>query len=146
MIPPHPLRNFEIHKYYQNEPKLNVFYSRDNLPKRIKDGGYVINLDGYADVGTPWIASYNSNIEIIYFVRFGVENGPEETKKIIGNKNIKINIFRIPANDSIVCGYFCIVFIGFIFAAKTLIDYISLFSPYDFEKNDNIILNYFKNE
>ena len=32
------------------------------------------------------------------------------------------------------------------FAGKTLIDYTSLFSPYDFLKNDSIILKYFKDE
>ena len=52
-MPPHPLTNFEIQKYYQNEPKFNGVYSKENLPKRsstecnsveIKDGAYVINL------------------------------------------------------------------------------------------------------
>ena len=42
------------------------------------------------------------------------------------------------------CGYFCIGFIGFMLAGKTLIDFTSLFSRYDFEKNDDIILSYFK--
>ena len=42
------------------------------------------------------------------------------------------------------CGYFCIAFIDFMFASKTLIDITSLFSPYDFEKNDKTILKYFK--
>ena len=62
------------------------------------------------------------------------------------HKNAKTNIFRIQSNNSIMCGYFCIGFINFMFAGKTLIDYVSLFSPYDFEKNDNIILSCFKNE
>ena len=48
---PHPLTNFEIQKYYQNEPRFNGVYSRDNLPK-IKDGAYIINLDEYSDIGT----------------------------------------------------------------------------------------------
>ena len=43
-------------------------------------------------------------------------------------------------------GIFCIEFIDFMLADKTLIDYTSLFSHYDFEKNDNMILSYFKNE
>ena len=43
-------------------------------------------------------------------------------------------------------GYFCIGLIDFMFAGKTLIDYTSLFSPYDFEKNDNITLSCFKNK
>ena len=41
MIPPHPLTNFEIQKYYQNKPKFNEVYSRDNLPNKIKYGAYV---------------------------------------------------------------------------------------------------------
>ena len=49
---PHPLTNFEIRKYYENEPRFNGVYSRDNLPETIKTGSYVINLDEYADVGT----------------------------------------------------------------------------------------------
>ena len=55
---PHPLTNFEIQKYYENEPRFNGVYSRDNLPKKIKDGAYVINLDEYKDIGTHWIALF----------------------------------------------------------------------------------------
>ena len=53
---PDSLTNFEIQKYYQNEPRFNGVFSRNNLPKKIKDGVYLINLDEYADVGTHWIA------------------------------------------------------------------------------------------
>ena len=49
---PHPLTNFEIKKYYQREPRFNGVFTRDNLPKIIKDRPYVMNLDNYADVGT----------------------------------------------------------------------------------------------
>ena len=51
LIPPHPLTNFEIQTYYKNEPKFNSVFSRNNLPKKIKDGAYMINFDKYADVG-----------------------------------------------------------------------------------------------
>ena len=81
--------------------------------------------------------------EIVYFDSFGVEHIPEEIKKFISNRNIKANIFRVQANDSM-CGYFCIGFIDFMLAGKTLIDYTNMFSPYDFNKNDSIILSYFK--
>ena len=50
LTPPHSLTNFEIQKYYQNEPRFNGGFSRNNLPKKIKDGAYVINLNEYADV------------------------------------------------------------------------------------------------
>ena len=43
-MPPHPLTNFEIQKYYENERRFNGVFSRDNLPKQIKDETYVINL------------------------------------------------------------------------------------------------------
>ena len=49
---PHPLTNFEIQSYYQNEYRFNGVYSRNNLPNKVKDGAYVINLDKYAGIGT----------------------------------------------------------------------------------------------
>ena len=89
---PHPLTNFEIRRYYQNEPRFNGIYSRDNLPNKIKDGAYVINLDKYADVGTHWIALFCKNNDNIYFDSFRVEHVPKEIEKFIRHKNIKINI------------------------------------------------------
>ena len=102
-MPPHSLTNFEIQKNYQNEPKFNGVFSRDNLPNKIKDGAYVINLDEYSDIGTHWIALYVKNNDITYFDSFGVEHIPKEIKKFIGSKNIIANIFRIKAYDSILC-------------------------------------------
>ena len=57
--------------------------------------------------------------------------------------NIQKIIFRIQANDSVLCGYFCIGFIGFMLKGKSLTEFTNLFSPNDFKKNDLIILNYF---
>ena len=79
-MPLHPLTNFEIQKYYQNEPRFNGVFSRNNLPKKIKDEAYLINLDEYADVGTHWIAWFYKKNTIIYFDSFGVEHIPEEIK------------------------------------------------------------------
>ena len=95
LIPAHPLTSFEIKEYYENEPRLNGVYSRDQLPKTIKNGAYVINLDEYADAGTNWIALYVKNNKVIYFDSFGVEHVPKATKRFIGYKNTKTNIFRI---------------------------------------------------
>ena len=58
LIPPHHLTNFEIQAYYQNEPRFNGAYSRDNLNDKIKNGAYVINLDEYHDIGTHWVALF----------------------------------------------------------------------------------------
>ena len=49
---PHLLTNFEMQKYYLNEPRFNEVLSRENMPKIMKDGAYIINLDEYGDVGT----------------------------------------------------------------------------------------------
>ena len=94
---PHPLTNFEIQKY-QNEPRFNAVYSRDNLTE-IKDGACVINLDENSDIGTHWVALYVHNY-VLYFNSFGVEHIPKEIKEFIDNKNIKTNIFRTQAYDS----------------------------------------------
>ena len=145
LMPPHPLTSFEIQKYYQNELRFTEVFSRNNFPKKIKDG-YVINLDEYADVGTHWIALFCSRTEIVYFNSFGVKHVPEEIKESVRNKNIISNIFRVQANDSIMCGYFCIGFIDFMLAGKRLTNFMSMFPLYDFKKNDNIILTYFEDE
>ena len=87
---------------------------------------------------------YSVKNEIVYFNSFGVEHIPEEIKEFIGNKNIKANIFRVQANNSVMCGYFCIGFIDFMLANKKLTDYTNMFSPNDFDKNDRIIFSYFK--
>ena len=76
----HPLTNFEIQKYYQNQPRFNRVFSRDNLPNKIKNWVYVINLDKYADIGTHWIALYTLNKNIAYFGSFGFEHIPKEIK------------------------------------------------------------------
>ena len=155
-----PLTNFEIQEYYQNEPKFNGVFSRDNLPNTIKNGvkrreqAYVINLDEYRDIGTHWVALYINNNTVTYFDSFGVEYIPKEIMKFIGsieqsssakvrNKKIITNIYRIQAYDSIMWGYFCIGFINFKFNGNSLTDYTRLFLPNDFKKNDDIILKYF---
>ena len=94
------------------------------------------------------------NNYVTYFDSFGVEHIPKEIKAFINpplsyalqNKNIKTNIFRIQAYDSVMRGYFCIGFIDFMFRGKTLTEYTILFSPNKFEKKDDIILKYLMND
>ena len=76
-MPPHPFTNFEIQRYYQNEPKFNGVYSRNNLPK-IKDGAYVTNHDEVKSIGTHWIALYVNGNNIMCFDSFGVGHIPKE--------------------------------------------------------------------
>ena len=143
LIPLHPLTNFEIQTYHQNEPRFNGVYSRDNLPDKIKDGAYGINLDKYSDIGTHWIALYANTKTVTKLDSFGGGHISKEMKNFINNKNIMANIFRIQAYDSIMYGYFCIAFIGFMFKGNSLTDFTNVFSPNNFKKNDDIILKYF---
>ena len=134
------LTNFKMQKHYQNGPRFNDVYSRDNL-NEIRDKAYVINLHEYSDIGTHWIALYIENNHVTYFDSFGVVHIPKEIRTLISNKNIKTNIFRIQAYDSITIGYFCIRFIDSMLAGKT--EFTNFFSPSNFKRNDDIILRYF---
>ena len=129
--------------YYQNEPRFNGVYSRDNSPDKIKYGAYVINLDEYSDIRTHWIALFVNTKTLTYFDSFWVEHILKEIKNFINNKNIIANIFRIQAYDSVMCGYFCIGFINFMFKGNSLTDFTNPFSPVNLKKNDDIILSYF---
>ena len=124
---PHPLTNFEIMKYYENESRFNGACSRDNLPNKIKDGAYVINLYEYSDIGTHWVALWVNINNVTCFDSFGVEHLPKKIKAFIKNRRIKTNIFRIQAYDSIMCGYFCIGIINFMPKGKSLTEYTNLF-------------------
>ena len=105
---------------------------------------YIINLDGYKSIEANWIALYVNDNNVTYFDSFGLEHIPKEIKKFIGNKNVVTNIYMIEAYDSIMCGYFCVGFINFMLKGKSLLEYINLFSPNDYEKDDKIIWKYFQ--
>ena len=108
MILYHPLSNFEIQKYYQNKPNFNSLYLRNNLSE-INNAAYIINLNEYESTGSLWIAFY-VNVKNV-------------------NKRQKIQAY-----DSIMCGYFCIGFIGFMLKDKSLLKFTNLFSPYEYDK------------
>ena len=126
-----------MQRYYQNEPKF-----KNNLPK-LKDGGYLINLDEYKSIGTHSIALYVNAENVTYFDSFEVDHIPKEVKKFIANKNIMTNIYKIQEYDSIMSGYFCIGFTYHMLKGKSLLDYTNLLSTNDYKKNDKIILKYF---
>ena len=142
-MPPHPLANFEMQKYYQNQRKFNGVYLRNSLSK-INDGAYIINLDEYESIGIHWTALYVIAKNVTYIDSFAVEHIPKEIRKFIGNKNIITNIYRIQVYDSIMWGYSCIGFIDLMLKGKSLLEYINSFSLNDYEKNDKTILKYFQ--
>ena len=89
LMPPHPLTYFEMQKYYQNKPRFNGIYSRDNLPNKTMDGAYVINLDEYSDIGSHWIVLYSLNNDVTYFNSFGVEIFQKKLKNLLEIKTWK---------------------------------------------------------
>ena len=82
----------------------------------------------------------------MYFHYFGIEYIPQDVLNKIKDKSITHNIFRIQDNQSIMSGFYCIAFIEYMLAGKTLLDYTNLFSPNDYKKNGKIIYNYFKDK
>ena len=145
LLPFDPLTNIEISEYYKNELRFNGVHSRNNLPYKIKKEAYVINLDKYENMGTHWVSLIVKPKYTVYFDSFGIEHIPKEINKFINN-DIKSNIFRIQAYDSITCGYFCIEFINYMLKGKTLLDYTNLFFPNYFKKKDRVVKRIFKNE
>ena len=87
-----------------------------------------MNIKILVHIGLLYFVKKN---EIVYFDSFGVEHIPEEIKEFIGNRKIKANIFRVQANDSVMCGYICIGFIDFVLADKKLTDFTNFFSSYE---------------
>ena len=122
LIPSHPLTDFKIQKYDQNEPRVNGIYLRGNLTET-KDGAYIVNLDEYSDIGTHWVPLYVQNDNVTYFNSFGVEHIPNEIRAFIGRSLSVINICRVQAYDSIMCEYFCIGFIDFMLEGKTFTEF-----------------------
>ena len=123
-------------EYYANKPRFNGVYSRNNLPKTITKGAYLINLDEYKNTGTHWVSLFVKTNEVIYFDSFGVEHIPNEIEHAIGNKEIKASIFRLQAYDSIMCEYYCIEFINYMLKGTTLLDYTNLFLFKEYLKNE----------
>ena len=138
LMPSHPLTNFDIQRYCQDEPRFNGVYSRDNLPNKLQYEVYVTNLDEYVDVGTHLIYLYVNDNNGTYSE---TEYIPKEIKKFIGNNNITTNIFRMQAYNSVMYGYFCSGFIDFMLKGKSLTDFTNLLLSINFKHNDKIILH-----
>ena len=106
----------------------------------------MINLDDKNSKRTHWVSLFIDKNTAVYFDSFGIEYIPQEVLNKIKDKSITHNIFRIHNNVSIMCGFFCIAFIEYMLAGKTLLDHTNLFSPNDYKKNDKIIYKYFKDK
>ena len=108
-------------KYFVNDCTFNCAFSRDNLP-RIKDGAYVKKLDDKQNKGTHWVSVFINRNTAVYFDYFGIEYTPQEALIKIKDKSITHTIFRIQDHDSIMCGFYCMAFIEYMLARKTLLD------------------------
>ena len=129
--------------YFNSDKRFDGTFSRDNLNIFNKDGAYIINLDKYDNIGTHWVAIYLKNNNVTYFDSFGIEYIPKEITKLINDKSVKSNIFRIQSFNSILCGYFYTGFIEYTSNNLGLNEYAKLFLVTNVDKNDQIILDYF---
>ena len=92
---PHPITNFEIQRYYQNEPKFHDVYSKNNLPKQRMDVCDKFSIETHSIALYVNVYNKRASYDAIYFDIFGVENIPKQIEKFIGSKNIIKNIHRI---------------------------------------------------
>ena len=150
-VPLHFLSKIEITSYFSYEPRFNSVFSKNILPE-IKDGACAINFDDkrsnpllfLSPKLTYWISLFIDKNTAVYFDSFGIEYIPQWLLDKIRDKSITHSIFRIQDNDSIMCETYCITFMEYMFAGKTLLDYTNLFFPNDYKKNDKIIRKCFK--
>ena len=93
-----------------------------------------------------WVSLFVEINLVVYFDSFGIGYIPLKVLKKIRDKSITHNILIIHDNESVMCGFYCITFIEYMLAGKTLLDYKNFFSPNDCKKNDKIINKYFKDK
>lgn len=139
LLPLHALTNFEIIEYYSGDDRFNGVYSRDELPGRIKNGAYVINLDDLGAPGTHWVVVYCNGNGVTYFESFAVGHILKEFKFFVKSKKITSNIYRLQHYYSIMCGYYCIAFIDHMFGGDNLQSFNKFLSPTDFDLKDKFI-------
>ena len=113
---------------------------------RIKDGTYLINIDETNSKGIHWVSLFIDKNLAVYSDSFEIEYIPQKILNKIKDKSITHNIFRIQDNESVMCGFYYIAFIEYMFAGKTLLEYTDLFSVSDYKKNYKIIYKYFKDK
>ena len=107
---------------------------------------YVINIDDKSSKGTHWVSLFINKNTAVYFDSFGIEFILQEVLSKIKDKSVAHNTFRMQDNESTMGGFYCIAFIEYILAGKTLLDYIHLFCPDGYEKNEKTIYKYFKDK
>ena len=112
----------------------------------MKNGTYVINLDDKNSKGTRLVSLFIDRNLAVYSDSFEIEYMPQKVLNKIKNRSITHNIFRIQVNESTICGFYCVAFIEYMLVEKTLLDYINLFSPNDYIKNDKIRYKYSKDK
>ena len=135
LVPPHSLNNIEITNYFKYEPRFNDIFSINWLP-RTKDREYVLNLADKNSKGIIWVSLFIDKNIVVYFNFLGIEYIPQELSNKIKDKSVTHHILGIHDDESGMCGFYCIAFIGYIFAGKTSLDCSNLFSPNHRKKND----------
>ncbi len=131
----------------RNEKGWNGTFSRDNLPKQIKDTeNGIINMDRQNSSGTHWVAYFNSPKfkQVLYFDSFGL-TPPKEIEKYLrtSGKKIMLNSAQIQANKSIMCGYYSMYWIIELNKGRDLYDVLYEMQPKPSISNEIKMRRYF---
>ena len=122
---------------------LMAFFHKNNLP-RTNDAAYIINFDDKNSKEAQWVSLFIDKTLAVYFNAFEIESISQEVLIKIRGKSFTHNIFRIQENESIMCGFYCVTFIGYMFSRKTLSDCTNLFSSNDYKRMANSYINILK--
>ena len=137
------LTNFQIQNVFDNSPYAKQFhgcFSRDTLPKKIKNGAYIINLDVSTGAGSHWVSLFSSPKQVIYFDPFGIDPSDEIVKfmKSANNKNIMYSTIDLQNFDAESCAYWSILFIESMLETDDFNSFIKYFSS-DTVKNEKTL-------
>lgn len=141
-----PLSNHDIDNYYHDIDDYHGCYSKDVLPKKIKTGFYIINLDNYSGAGTHWCLIYNANPKyILYIDPFGLI-APIDAVTFMrkAKKEIFYSTEQLQNENSVLCGYYCIYFADQLMSGRKFNEINANDFTVDTNQNDKVIMNYFQ--
>ena len=142
------LSNVQIDQYYKGVKKYGGCFSRDNLPKKIQNKCYIINLDSITGPGTHWLSVMNVDPdECYYFDSYGVVNAPIEIEKFMSTsgKTIGRNHVDLQAINTDSCGEFCIYMVDNMIHGRKFDDIVNDFTLNPVI-NEHILAHHFRLE
>lgn len=141
------LTNFELIEYARllGIPLLNVLM-KDEVYKGMPNGFYILNLENHNQAGSHWVALIKRKKEIFYFDSYGMPPPDTVINKLqYPESHVFFNDTQIQNIKSILCGYYCLLFLFHMKATSSLANNIMKFLQLFYlntKKNDELLKKY----